>query len=341
MVTIVDLIPDTEQTLYPSLDGDLCVHARLVDASCRACIGACPRDAWELTDVALEIDTERCDGCGLCIPACPQAALSLPIKPAIRLRGREKVAMAACDRVAGIAEEAIVPCIHRFGVREVMDGYGNDIREWVIATGDCAGCERSTKKSFQLVVKLLNLALKQRGLPGIRLHESTGDDWASTLAEMDSMDHMPVSRRNFFRGIAGQAVDAEKQECDEPANPPRLKGDGLQPWRCSIDTDACDFCDACRKVCPTGALRLEKGEVKQFIVDSECCNGCMLCVDVCDADAVSVSPWKIVSLQAIACVEKRCERCGVGFLSSPVESGSICRICSKIDHRKILFQTIT
>ena len=342
MVTIVDLIPDIEQTHYPLLDAVLCVHGTLVDASCRACIRSCPRHAWRLTDEALEIDTGACDGCGLCLPACPQQALSLPIQPAYRYRGQEKIALAACDRVVQIGQEGAVPCLHRFGIRELMDAHARDVREWIIATGDCGSCERATNKTIQFAVRLLNLALLQRHLPEISLHEKSSSDWTTVLESPDTTDQRPVSRRDFFRGISRTRTEAGKQDNGKPVRGQLLNSEGLMPCRCSIDTETCDLCDACCKVCPTNVIRFEKGENRnRLIVDSSACNGCMHCVDVCEATAVSVSPWKQASIQAIACDERRCSTCGVDYQSFPEDSGSLCRICRKTDHRRSLFQTFT
>jgi Fe-S-cluster-containing hydrogenase component 2 len=46
------------------------------------CLEACPVSALQVIDEELRIDEEVCLGCGLCIPSCPQGALSLQIREA-------------------------------------------------------------------------------------------------------------------------------------------------------------------------------------------------------------------------------------------------------------------
>ena len=60
----------------PTFEAARCVHGLCPVATCEACVAACPRSAIECTDDGLELDIEACDGCGLCVPACPEAARS-------------------------------------------------------------------------------------------------------------------------------------------------------------------------------------------------------------------------------------------------------------------------
>jgi Pyruvate/2-oxoacid:ferredoxin oxidoreductase delta subunit len=69
--------------VLPEILAERCVHSVLETARCHACVDSCPRDAWVLDDESLGIDTEACDGCGLCAAACPQAAIVHPHEPTI------------------------------------------------------------------------------------------------------------------------------------------------------------------------------------------------------------------------------------------------------------------
>ncbi len=65
-----------QEWTIPEIIPERCVHSRCEVAECTRCIDACPQQAWLLDDDNLSIDTSLCDGCGLCITACPEAALS-------------------------------------------------------------------------------------------------------------------------------------------------------------------------------------------------------------------------------------------------------------------------
>lgn len=64
-----------QEWTIPEVIPEHCVHSRCEVAECARCVDICPRHAWLLDDESLRIDTSLCDGCGLCITACPEAAL--------------------------------------------------------------------------------------------------------------------------------------------------------------------------------------------------------------------------------------------------------------------------
>lgn len=71
---------------------------------CGACVGACPEGALSLKDGVAVVDSSRCRECGVCAAVCPTGAISLPE----RVTARSGVE-APVDRYAGPASPSGVP----------------------------------------------------------------------------------------------------------------------------------------------------------------------------------------------------------------------------------------
>lgn len=52
-----------------------------------------------------------------------------------------------------------------------------------------------------------------------------------------------------------------------------------------VDSDRCDYCLECVRLCPSGALTLDKSV---FYHDSTICTYCESCHDVCDHRAITI-----------------------------------------------------
>jgi NAD-dependent dihydropyrimidine dehydrogenase PreA subunit len=228
-------------------------------------------------------------------------------------------------------------------MRDLLRHYSEGVKEWIVTTGDCATCVRTSSYSLTEDVQLLNSALRQRGQGEISLQTVASDEWDSFCNSLSTMNGEAISRRNFFRGVASSISDTQtRNEKQYQLSPEELlQGNGLVPWHCTIDTERCSLCDACRKVCPTNAIHIDQQEGLFFVVDSTSCNGCSLCEDVCEQNAVCITSWEESSLRKIAVTYSQCTTCGVGYLSRPGTDKETCQICSTIDHRRNLFQTFS
>ena len=48
----------SHESRLPEIDADACVYATFDQANCKACVDACPRQAWVLDDDALGLDAD-------------------------------------------------------------------------------------------------------------------------------------------------------------------------------------------------------------------------------------------------------------------------------------------
>ncbi len=333
--------------------GERCVHARTEVARCRNCVDACPNGAWRLNDEALELDTEACDGCGLCAPVCPDGAIRHAFEPALR-RGRHgAVAFLACDASGLREEEGVVPCLHGFGLHDLLRLYRTGVRRLVVARGACSSCPRGRAAGLDQLVMELNAALSARTLHPIALREHPPARWRALLSEhRDAAPGPAMSRRNFLRHALGRAaeeglrlVKPVEDNADDflaPGQilPPVRAGDPL-PHVPVIDPDGCDACDACVKICSHGAIVFDAAQCA-YRVDAAACTGCGLCEDVCDENAVEVGRWRVPSRTEVLLDETRCRGCGNSFRTPqgkrPVSE--LCAVCESRGHFRALYQVL-
>jgi len=53
----------------------------IADQPCEACRDACPLGAVEIGDAYVDVDADKCTGCGLCQQACPLAEKGIVVEP--------------------------------------------------------------------------------------------------------------------------------------------------------------------------------------------------------------------------------------------------------------------
>jgi ferredoxin len=165
----------------------------------------------------------------------------------------------------------------------------------------------------------------------------------------------PVSRRGFIRAAISETTKrveelAERAEGRYVAPgtllPRSHPGDPV-PFAPLLDPTKCSGCDACARLCPHGAISIEKdgGLPAAYVVHPDSCTGCGICTDVCERHAVTIAPWRPVQDLSFPLVNRRCRSCGVTFHLPKTEerarsAGSLCPICSRADHHRDLFQVL-
>ncbi len=345
----------------PQVRAERCVHSLIEQASCHACVAACPKGAWLIDDERLGIDTSRCDGCDLCVPACPQAAIIQRYRPLILHTDQGAIAFTACE-FAGIQGEGlpIIPCLHALGLRDLLGLVQEGVGQMVTASGDCDHCWRGRGEGFPQRLDSVNHLLEQRQLPSlIQLHLGP----SAWLRQWEVANHpanrLRLNRRDFFQRALQIPIERIRQTLEgadasrvPPGQllPPASPGEPL-PFAPVLDDMLCAGCDACMRLCPHAALGLElsEGKAQHYVVRAENCTGCGICLDVCATHALSIQRWQAPPRDQIPLVENQCRSCGVRFhlpQGPPPRSGGgqppppLCVICFRRDHSLKLFQVL-
>ncbi len=331
--------------LLPDVDFERCVHSKVVAASCRACVEACPVSAWVMGEAALGIDTEACDGCGICVAACPQSAIHLDLpSPAVALENRQTV-MFACEIAVSERGIGVRPCLHAVGLDELAQLYAQGMRRIVLSRGDCTACKRSATLSCDQALGDLGVLLDDRALPEVSVDERPATDWRAERASLTQ-----ATRRDFLMALRPRNAEtgpAKKNPEPAPAAqalPPGTVDTPLNPYLMRIDAELCVACDACSRICSHQAIRLnEGGDVGDcYELYPRSCTGCGLCVDVCDAGAITIEQWQRASVKCLHLDRKQCKACGNVFRipSDRDHSAALCSICTTTGHNRKLFQVL-
>jgi len=349
----------------PEFRAARCVRYRYRYSECARCLDACPHDAIRLSDTRATIDADRCRNCALCVSACRTGAFAADgFKPIDMLRQAIKAEhfSIACAP-SGHEADAIVPCLGALDASLLAYLEKRRLPTTLLGASLCADCAHGAKGAAQLAANLEAVAELRAA--------ATPDAWlpinvvADTSAPPNEKPRFASSRRHLFRRLLSRGVDevtaaVEPKPAAEPVPDKAIRPgayalteqrellqivtgrkDG-QPFRVAIHealpalditiAPGCTVCEACFRVCPTGAISITENPGDWALMfQRDRCVGCAVCLEVCQPRVLdAVASFDLTPDQParalISLAKQRCKRCDRFFVSPHPEE--TCRVCS-------------
>lgn len=353
--------------IAPEFRRERCVRYRYRYSECSRCREACPHAAVTLSGEGAAIDPASCRNCALCVAACPTEAWSAENLPHIELlkqaTGNSHFVI-ACEP-SQAAGDARVPCLGALDAALLAYLVSRGVTIELKGSWHCGECPQGGKGA----------AMREFAREGLeRLSAGIGDGkWAAIaqaepeMAEKKTAPQLNTSRRHLFRRFAGRAVaevarlDAPLQQAPAPLKAVRVAapfstvrrelvqaiwpaaGEGELPCDTALPfaeiklRPGCTACEACARVCPTGALAIRESRMRwELAFQFNRCVACGVCLEACQpgvldfAAAVPLAAGRnkeAVSLRALD--KRRCTRCDRFFITSGAEA--LCPVCGGDD----------
>lgn len=349
MSSLANLIPEIRQ--------ERCTRYRYRYSACSRCADQCPHQALILNAEGVSIEAGNCSGCALCTVSCPTAVFHAKNLPLTAIARPDSESLAIACHPSELKGDVHVPCLGALDVALLASLGLRGIKVTLRGSGHCEQCAHAPHGGQRLQAMFDTLA-------NIDAFNEDGP-WPlpqmDDISEVSGLDRRRAGRRQLFRRWLVHGTEAARNETQPateiPASAIRYAAHFIPARRrlaekilCQVSealsdemsamtwttayVDAgendCTGCEACARVCPTGALKvIEEDDNWKLIVSSSQCVGCGVCVEACTVNAIALHHgWQLTEVQSHtlhALRRYRCQGCGRYIIGI---DDDICPVCS-------------
>ena len=302
-----ELVGAHEKPRFFNYDPSLCAHGRNGQTACTRCIDTCPAEAIVSLGERVEVDSNRCQGGGICATVCPGGAMRYAwpdvedslerakrmIAAYLEAGGRRPVLVVIPEAEAELAG-SLPPNQLPFEVEELASvglefwlgtlGYG--ARQVLLLTEN--PLPEAVEAALDQQLAVAHRILEALGYPREALRRVPGPvspDAGEVLPELEAARFAPVGGK---RQLFYSALDHLHGQAGR-ARPMVLLEAGAPFGTVQVDGERCTLCNACVGACPGGALQAGTEEPAIRFVEANCLQ-CGLCTRTCPEDAIAISP---------------------------------------------------
>ena len=307
-----ELVGEFEKPKYFSYHAELCAHGVNGKSVCTRCIDACPAGAITSLIEQISVDSNLCQGGGICATTCPSGAIEY-VYPSLTDNGnrirkmlqtfREQGGLNACvvfhteESFTETSELSLLP------VRiEELGSAGMDLWLSTLVYGADQVVLLKNDEVPEVVVgeiviqvDILQSILSGLGLNPDRISMCDSLDDLSPLISTNNLQPAEYSMPRQKRDAIFQAIDHIYQQQEKTRELISLPA-GAAFGDAIIDAERCTLCLSCVSACPGKAL--QDGSNRELpelsFIESRCIQ-CGTCTQTCPEQAISISPRLVLN----------------------------------------------
>ncbi len=312
---LVEMVGTFEKPHYHEYDADLCAHGRSGTIVCTRCIDACPADAIRSLTDCVAVDTNLCQGDGVCATVCPSGAMRYSYPRTKDSLEQIRVLLHTYREAGGVdpilvllnEDDSVNPVLQQDNllplVLEEVAAVGLEVWLSALAYGAKSVLILVSENLPAQVLEALNAQLLTTSeiLQGlgykpdlVKLTKLSGLVDASAAAP--SIVPATYLGMGGKRQLAYMAIDHLFEQ--SPRSRPMAQLSVGAPFgNASVDQDKCTLCMACVGGCPGKALQYGQELPRLSFVEANCLQ-CGTCTRICPEDAIWISPRLLFAREA-------------------------------------------